>query len=178
MTGTPSRTATAARRRVVGRKPYAKLRPEGHEPQPRRHAGLSVTRQAKTVPRGGAAASSRPRRLSGSSHLTPRRRLRRPPRHAATPRRRRFRFPHKFALAHSLALIKHVMRRENLLAAHARVVRNAGAPGVDGMTVDDLMPYCRTHWARIREQLLNGTYVPHPCDGSTSRSRTAGARGR
>jgi RNA-directed DNA polymerase len=42
------------------------------------------------------------------------------------------------------------------------VVRNGGAPGVDGMTVDELMPYCRQHWARIREQLLSGTYVPQP----------------
>jgi len=55
-----------------------------------------------------------------------------------------------------------VVRRENLLAAHARVVQNAGAPGVDGMTVDELLPSCRTHWARIREQLLSGTYVPQP----------------
>jgi len=30
------------------------------------------------------------------------------------------------------------------------------------MSVDDLMPYCRQHWARIREQLLNGTYIPQP----------------
>jgi RNA-directed DNA polymerase len=42
------------------------------------------------------------------------------------------------------------------------VVRNGGAPGVDGMTVDDRMPYCRQHWARSREQLLSGTYVPQP----------------
>jgi len=62
----------------------------------------------------------------------------------------------------ALTLIEQVVRRENLLAAHARVVRNAGAPGVDGMTVDELMPYCRTHWARIRAQLLSGTYVPQP----------------
>jgi RNA-directed DNA polymerase len=55
-----------------------------------------------------------------------------------------------------------MVRRENLVAAHARVVRNGGAPGVDGMTVDDLMPYCRQHWVRIREQLLSGTYVPQP----------------
>jgi RNA-directed DNA polymerase len=54
------------------------------------------------------------------------------------------------------------VRRENLVAAHARVVRNGGAPGVDGLSVDDLMPYCRQHWARIREQLLSGTYVPQP----------------
>ena len=62
----------------------------------------------------------------------------------------------------ALTLIEQVVRRENLVAAHARVVRNGGAPGVDGMTVDDLMPYCRMHWARIREQLLSGTYVPQP----------------
>ena len=62
----------------------------------------------------------------------------------------------------ALTLIEQVVRRENLLAAHARVVQNGGAPGVDGMTVDDLMSYCREHWARIREQLLGGTYVPHP----------------
>jgi RNA-directed DNA polymerase len=62
----------------------------------------------------------------------------------------------------ALSLIGQVVRRENLLAAHARVVHNGGAPGVDGMSVDDLMPYCREHWARIREQLLNGTYIPQP----------------
>lgn len=62
----------------------------------------------------------------------------------------------------ALTLIEQVVRRENLVAAHARVVRNGGAPGVDGLSVDDLMPYCRQHWARIREQLLSGTYVPQP----------------
>jgi len=62
----------------------------------------------------------------------------------------------------ALSLMEQVVRRDNLLVAHARVVRNAGAPGVDGMTVDDLMAYCRVHWARLREQLLSGTYVPQP----------------
>ena len=52
------------------------------------------------------------------------------------------------------------VRRENMLPAYQRVVRNGGAPGVDGMTVDELMPYCREHWARIREELLSGTYRP------------------
>jgi RNA-directed DNA polymerase len=52
--------------------------------------------------------------------------------------------------------------RENVLAAHQRVVRNGGAPGVDGMTVEQLMPYCREHWPRIREELLGGRYVPQP----------------
>ncbi len=30
------------------------------------------------------------------------------------------------------------------------------------MTVDELMPQCREHWARIREALLSATYVPQP----------------
>jgi RNA-directed DNA polymerase len=60
----------------------------------------------------------------------------------------------------ALTLIEQVVRRENLIAAHARVVRNGGAPGVDGMTVDDLMSYGRQHWVRTREQLLSGTTRP------------------
>lgn len=59
-------------------------------------------------------------------------------------------------------LMEEVLRRETVLAAHRRVVQNGGAPGVDGMTVDDLMPHCREHWARIREELLSGSYVPQP----------------
>jgi RNA-directed DNA polymerase len=56
--------------------------------------------------------------------------------------------------------MEEAMRRENIKAAHARVVRNGGAPGVDGMTVEELLPYCREHWARIREELLSGRYKP------------------
>jgi RNA-directed DNA polymerase len=58
--------------------------------------------------------------------------------------------------------MEEVLRRENVMAACERVVRNGGAAGVDGLTVDELMPYCREHWAHIREELLNGTYVPQP----------------
>ena len=58
--------------------------------------------------------------------------------------------------------MEEAVRRENIAAAHARVVRNGGAPGIDGMAVDDLLPYCREHWARIREELLGGRYKPQP----------------
>lgn len=59
-------------------------------------------------------------------------------------------------------LMEEVLRRENLMVAHRRVVQNGGAPGVDGMSVDKLMPYCRKHWPRIREELLSGDYHPQP----------------
>ena len=59
-------------------------------------------------------------------------------------------------------LLEEALRRENVMAAYRRVVRNGGAPGVDGMTVDGLMPYCREHWPRIREELLSKRYKPQP----------------
>jgi RNA-directed DNA polymerase len=58
--------------------------------------------------------------------------------------------------------MEEVLRRENVLAAYKRVVRNGGAAGVDGMAVDELMDACREHWAQIREELLNGRYKPQP----------------
>lgn len=62
----------------------------------------------------------------------------------------------------STRLMEEVLRRVNLIEAHRRVKRNRGAPGVDGMTVDELMPFCREHWDEIRRQLLDETYKPRP----------------
>jgi RNA-directed DNA polymerase len=59
-------------------------------------------------------------------------------------------------------LMEKVVRRENLLEAHRRVVKNGGAAGVDGMTVDELRGYCCRHWSRHREELLGGAYQPQP----------------
>lgn len=59
-------------------------------------------------------------------------------------------------------LLEEVLRRENLLNAHARVLSNKGAPGIDGMTVEALWPYLQKNWTRIREELHNGTYQPSP----------------
>ncbi|WP_414471746.1 hypothetical protein [Microvirga sp. M2] len=55
-----------------------------------------------------------------------------------------------------------IVARDNLKKALAQVRRNKGAPGVDGMTVDDLAAYLKDHWPEIRAQLLNGTYQPQP----------------
>lgn len=59
-------------------------------------------------------------------------------------------------------MIEQVVQRENLLAAYARVCANKGAPGTDGMTVDQLGDFCRAHWPRVRGQLLSGAYIPQP----------------
>ena len=50
----------------------------------------------------------------------------------------------------------------NLRKALARVRRNKGAPGLDGMAVDDLGDHLKNHWPEIRSRLLDGTYTPQP----------------
>jgi RNA-directed DNA polymerase len=58
--------------------------------------------------------------------------------------------------------MEEVLCRENLKGALKRVRSNKGASGVDGMTVDDLTPYLKANWTRIREELLSATYEPAP----------------
>jgi group II intron reverse transcriptase/maturase len=52
--------------------------------------------------------------------------------------------------------------RENLVLALRRVERNAGAPGIDGMSSKELGPWLKDHWPEIRSQLDAGTYRPQP----------------
>ncbi len=59
-------------------------------------------------------------------------------------------------------LLEKVLERENVLAAYRRVKANSGAAGIDGMTVEDLMPHCQMHWTRVRQELLDETYRPQP----------------
>lgn len=59
-------------------------------------------------------------------------------------------------------LMEEVCERENLVRAWQRVRGNKGAPGIDGMTVEDAKGYLREHWPDIRSLLLSGTYQPQP----------------
>jgi RNA-directed DNA polymerase len=64
--------------------------------------------------------------------------------------------------AATMQLMEEVCERENLVRAWQRVRDNKGAPGVDGMTIDDAKSFLREHWPDIRSQLLEGTYQPQP----------------
>ena len=61
-----------------------------------------------------------------------------------------------------VSLWEQMLAPQNLSRALRRVKANRGAPGVDGMTTDELGPWLRLHWASIREALDAGTYRPSP----------------
>jgi group II intron reverse transcriptase/maturase len=60
------------------------------------------------------------------------------------------------------ALLAQVLDRANLQRALKQVRQNKGAPGIDGMTVDELPQYLKHHWLEIRAQLESGAYRPQP----------------
>src|SRR6516165_3144325 len=64
----------------------------------------------------------------------------------------------------SPALTKYLMEAicdpDNIEAALRAVVRNKGAPGVDGITVKQLPGIFKARWSEIEDQLLRGRYQP------------------
>jgi RNA-directed DNA polymerase len=60
----------------------------------------------------------------------------------------------------SAELMETVLSRPNLKAALKRVKSNRGSPGIDAMTVEELPAYLRSHWPRLRGEILAGTYQP------------------
>ena len=74
-------------------------------------------------------------------------------------------------------LMEQVVARENAMQAFKRVRRNKGSPGIDGMTVDQLEPYLREHWAVQRHAehkdpvfgLLARMEKPHRAAGRSGR---------
>ena len=59
-------------------------------------------------------------------------------------------------------LIARVVASENLRRAWKQVKANRGAPGVDGMTVEEYPAFAQVHWPTICQALLDGTYRPLP----------------
>ena len=62
----------------------------------------------------------------------------------------------------SAELWERIWERQHLFAALERVERNGGAPGIDGMRVEELRPYLKEHWLEIRAALDQQTYKPSP----------------
>lgn len=60
------------------------------------------------------------------------------------------------------SLLEKVLHRDNLNAAYKRVKHNGGAAGVDGMTVDEMLPYLKEHKEELLASIRSGRYKPQP----------------
>ena len=59
-------------------------------------------------------------------------------------------------------LLERILARENLNRAYKRVKSNKGAPGIDGMSVEDALPWLREHREELLESVRSGKYKPQP----------------
>jgi len=73
-------------------------------------------------------------------------------------------------------LMESICERQNMRRALQRVRENKGAPGIDGMTVEELPGYLVRHWPKVKEQLLTGEYQPLPVRRTELRKPDGGVR--
>ena len=59
-------------------------------------------------------------------------------------------------------LLEKILQPANLNNAYKKVKSNKGAGGVDGMSVDELLPILRDNQVQLIQQLKDGKYKPNP----------------
>ena len=64
------------------------------------------------------------------------------------------------ALNSNLFLMEEIVDRANMQRAWRNVKANRGAPGADGVTLEQFAETFAAQWASVRQQLLEGTYRP------------------
>ena len=55
-----------------------------------------------------------------------------------------------------------ILSKDNLNRAYKRVKANKGAPGVDGMTIEEAFPWLKEHSHELTERIRKGHYTPSP----------------
>ena len=59
-------------------------------------------------------------------------------------------------------LLEKILERDNLNRAFKRVKANKGAPGVDGMTIDETLKWLKEHNYELIDRIRRGKYTPKP----------------
>ena len=55
-----------------------------------------------------------------------------------------------------------ILYKDNLNRAYKRVKANKGAAGIDGMTIEEALPYLKEHQQELINRILRGRYTPSP----------------
>ena len=59
-------------------------------------------------------------------------------------------------------LLEAILYKDNFNRAYKRVKANKGTHGVDGMTIEEALPYLREHQKELTDRILKGKYTPSP----------------
>ena len=59
-------------------------------------------------------------------------------------------------------LLEAILDRDNLNRAYKRVRKNHGAAGIDGMTVEEALPWLKEHREELLQSIRDGSYMPSP----------------
>ena len=70
--------------------------------------------------------------------------------------------PMQLSFDHSLELFDQVLTDYNLKLAWNNVRANKGAPGIDGVTIEDFREWAKQHWQQCEAELAQGNYRPQP----------------
>ena len=58
-----------------------------------------------------------------------------------------------------LDILGKILNKDNLNRAYKRVKANKGAPGIDGMTIEEALPYLKEHQQEITDRIYRGKYT-------------------
>lgn len=62
----------------------------------------------------------------------------------------------------TINLLEEILDRSNMNRAYMRVKANKGKHGIDGMTVEELLPFLKENGDQIKKNIMEGTYRPKP----------------
>lgn len=62
----------------------------------------------------------------------------------------------------TVKLLERILHKRNLHEAYKRVKKNKGSHGVDGMEVEELLPYLKENVDSLTREILEGKYEPKP----------------
>ena len=57
-------------------------------------------------------------------------------------------------------LLEAILHKDNFNRAYKRVKANKGAPGIDGMTIEEALPYLKEHQQELTTRIYRGKYTP------------------
>ncbi len=73
-------------------------------------------------------------------------------------------------------LLETILHKDNFNRAYKRVKASKGAPGIDGMTVEEALPYLKEHQQEMTDRIYRGKYTPSPVRHATIPKQDGGVR--